>query len=146
VKQLPSGCGKDSSRPEVLERVAAVVRGSPSTAFERPEPRLLRRLRVPGRDGVSAEAVGETLVAADTSSVDELRRDAADRMGQALWPDEKLRPTETRTETRDQRRRTRRASDLERTRSEASSWSRLSESNRRPTHYEVEDRRSGLDQ
>ena len=28
------------------------------------------------------------------------------------------------------------ASDLENTRSEASSWSRLSESNRRPTHYE----------
>ena len=68
--------------------------------------------------------------------VDELRRDAADRMGQALWPDEKLRLTETRTETKDQHRRTRKASDLENTRSEASSWSRLSESNRRPTHYE----------
>jgi len=78
--------------------------------------------------------------------VDELRRDAADRMGQALWPDAKLRLAETRTETKDQHRRTRKASDLENTRSEAPSWSRLSESNRRPTHYEVEDRRSGLDQ
>jgi len=68
--------------------------------------------------------------------VDELRRDAADRMGQALWPDAKLRLAETRTETKDQHRRTRKASDLENTRSEASSWSRLSESNRRPTHYE----------
>jgi hypothetical protein len=68
--------------------------------------------------------------------VDELRRDAADRMGQALWPDAELRLTETRTETKDQHRKTRKASDLESTRSEASSWSRLSESNRRPTHYE----------
>jgi hypothetical protein len=68
--------------------------------------------------------------------VDDLRRDAADRMGQAVWPDAKLRPTETRTETKDQHRRTRKASDPETTRSEASSWSRLSESNRRPTHYE----------
>jgi hypothetical protein len=78
--------------------------------------------------------------------VDELRRDAGDRMSQALWPEEKLRLTESRTETRDQRRRTRKASDLENPRSEASSWSRLSESNRRPTHFEVEARRSGLDQ
>jgi hypothetical protein len=45
--------------------------------------------------------------------VDELRRDAADRMGQALWPEEKLRLTETRTETKDQHRRTRKASDPE---------------------------------
>jgi hypothetical protein len=68
--------------------------------------------------------------------VDELRRDAADRMGQALWPDEDLRLTETRTGTKDQHRRTRRGLRPGNTRSEASSWSRLSESNRRPTHYE----------
>jgi hypothetical protein len=68
--------------------------------------------------------------------VDELRRDAADRMGQALWPDHDAGSTETRTETKDRRRRTSKASDPESARSEASSWSRLSESNRRPTHYE----------
>ena len=81
-----------------------------------------------------------------TARRDELRRDAADQIGQALWPDHDAGPTETRTETKDRRRRTNKGSDPESTRSEASSWSRLSESNRRPTHYEVEDRRSGLDQ
>ena len=62
--------------------------------------------------------------------VDELRRDVADRMGHAFWPDHDAGATETRTETKDRRRRTSKASDPERARSEASSWSRLSESNR----------------
>ena len=68
--------------------------------------------------------------------VDELRRDAADRMGEALWPSEEQGPTETKNETRSRPRRTRKAPDPESSRSEASSRSRLSESNRRPTHYE----------
>ena len=86
--------------------------------------------------------------------VDELRRDAADRMGEALWPASQRVPdasagfearfartstsglTETRTETKDHLRRTDRRPGTQNRRSEASSRSRLGESNPRPTHYE----------
>jgi integrase len=90
--------------------------------------------------------------------VDELRRDAADRMGEALWPGaggsdgfearfartstngparaSTNGTTETRTETKDHLRETRPRSNTQNRRSETSSRSRLGESNPRPTHYE----------
>jgi integrase len=90
--------------------------------------------------------------------VDELRRDAADRMGEALWPGSggsdgfEARfartstngpartstngATETRTETKDHLRTTRPRSETQNRRSEGLSRSRLGESNPRPTHYE----------
>ncbi len=70
--------------------------------------------------------------------VDELRRDAADRIASALWPDEEVRPTETKTETTARGRPPPRRTNGQNRRSERVSGSRLSESNRRPTHYECD--------
>ena len=58
--------------------------------------------------------------------VDELRRDAAERIGRALWPGEEMRPTETKTETTRSGRPPPRVSSKQKPRSERRSGSRLS--------------------
>ncbi len=68
--------------------------------------------------------------------VDELRRDAADRIGRVLLPDAEMRPTEPKTETTGCGRPPPRGTSGHFRRSTRVSGSRLWESNPRPTHYE----------